>query len=113
MMMTAMDRTDPIIQEAMDHAARVAEWLLDRHNDDTEQELALDVLADFVSGIDDIVYRDATSAPLRDSKTRLAWALTLTEKRTNLKPHESRLLDRAWERVRELQLQREWEEMGL
>jgi hypothetical protein len=112
-MMLAMDRNDPIIQEAMEHAARVSEWLVEKHNSDVEQELALDVLADFITGIDDIVFAASTTEELRDPKTRLAWALVLTEKRTDLEPHEQRLLDEAWERVRELQLQREWEEMGL
>lgn len=112
-MMTAMDRTDPIIREAMDQAARVAEWLLEKHNSDAAQELALDVLLAWMEGVDDLLYDGAALAWLRDSPRRLAWALVLTEKRTDLEPHEQRLLDEAWEHVRELQLQREWEEMGL
>lgn len=111
--MLTMDRKDPVIREAMDQAARVAEWLLDKHNSDAEQELALDVLASWTSEIDDLLYDEAESDWLRDPRRRLAWALMLTEKRSDLKPHEQRLLDEAWERVTELRLAREWEEMGL
>lgn len=110
--MLTMDRNDPAVRGAMDQAARIAEWLLERHNGDAEQELALDVLADFVAGID-VHLVGGYKSQLRDPRKRLAWALSLTERRTDLEQHEQRLLEDAWERVRELQLQREWEEMGL
>lgn len=111
--MAIMDRNDPIIREAMDQAARIAEWLLERHNSDTEQELALDVLLAWTDGYDDLLYDQSELDWLRDPSTRLAWALALTEQRTDLEPHEQRLLDGAWEKVHENQAQREWEEMGL
>lgn len=112
-MMAAMDRTDPIVREAMDQAARVAEWILEKHNSDVEQELALDVLTAWLESVDDLLYDAAETAWLRNPRKRLAWALMLTEKRTDLEPHEQRLLDDSWEKVREDQVQREWEEMGL
>jgi hypothetical protein len=110
-MVFVMDRSDPAQREAMDQAARAAEWILDRSNDQAAQELALDVLAAFVDGIDHYLYGNAKD-PLGDPLRRLAWALVLTERRDDLRAHEQRLLDHAWDRVRELQLQREWQEMG-
>lgn len=111
-MTVTVDRRDPEFVRALDTAARVAEFLLDCHNSDAKQELALDVLADWVSGID-VYLSGGYKSGLRDPRKRLAWALSLTESRTNLAPHEQRLLNDAWGRVRELQLQCEWEEMGL
>lgn len=111
-MMLTVDRNDPEFVRAAETAARVAEFLLDCHNGDAKQELALDVLADWVSGID-VHLIGGYKSGLRDPRKRLAWALVLTERRTDLKPHEQRLLDDAWALVRELELQRHWEEMGL
>jgi len=36
----------------------------------------------------------------------------LTERRTDLAPHEAKLLSLAWERVREDAVQRTWERLG-
>lgn len=112
-MILAMNREDPVVREAMDQAARVAEWLLEAYNSDYSKELALDVLAAWVDDIDQHLFGGRHCGDLRDPRKRLAWALILTERRTDLKPHEQRLLDDAWEHVLELERQREWEEMGL
>lgn len=109
--MLAVDRKDPEMVRAMDQAARVAEFLLEAHNDDAMQELALDVLADWVTGID-VYMVGGYQSELRDPRRRLAWALTLTERRSDLAPHEERLLDDAWDKVHELRLQAEWERLG-
>lgn len=110
-MTVTVDRNDPEFVRAADTAARVAELLLDCHNSDAKQELALDVLADWVDGID-VYLVGGYKTGLRDPRKRLAWALALTERRTDLEPQEQRLLDDAWAHVRDLELQRHWEEMG-
>ena len=91
---------------AMDSAAVAAEHMLDRHNGDTACELALDVLADYVGRVNPYLC-------IEDRPGRwLAWALMLTERRTDLAPHEAKLLSLAWERVREDAVQRTWERLG-
>jgi hypothetical protein len=65
----------------------------------TDQETALDVLLEYVEELD---------VPPR----RLSWALRITEAREDLQPHEQRLLDDAWNKVKADARQREWEDMG-
>lgn len=101
-------------RDAKDRAALAAEWLLDHFNEDWAQEYALDVLSDYVSGL-------FTLAGMMDSRLRwhdrsraerLAWAFTLTERRETLEPHEMKLLDLAWARVRDDAVQAEWDRLG-
>lgn len=110
------------IERARDRAARHAEIDLS-YNGNLECELALDVLAAFVDGIDTRITRmfvmtgrnagkRALTAKLADPGKRLAWSLSLTDRRKDLKPHEVKLLADAWARVVALGEDQKWERMG-
>lgn len=110
------------IEQARDRAARHAEFDLGAYTlTGLECELALDTLAAFVDSIDRIMFvqaerqgdkRALAEKGLADPGRRLAWALSLTDARNDLKPHEARLLADAWARVVELGEDQKWERMG-
>lgn len=109
--MKTLDRNDPEVRFALDNAARAAEHLLEAANGDAARELALDVLNGYLGNLYPRAYNPWEAPHLRAGK--LAWAFVLTERRTDLKPHEEKLLELAWEKVREDAVQAEWEAMGL
>lgn len=107
------------IEMARHRAARHAELDLG-YKGNLECEIALDVLVAFVDGIDRTLFViaprrvgiTALGETLADPGRRLAWALSLTDRRRDLKPHEARLLADAWTRVVELGEDQKWEAMG-
>jgi hypothetical protein len=101
------------IREAKDQAARVAERYLGRMNEDWQLNLAIEVLNNWIAGIDTYMAGGYRASWLHDPATRLAWALNTCEKSADaLASHEANLLKRAWAKVVELGLQQQWETMG-
>lgn len=101
-----------MIQHAKDRAARHAELALESHNGGWHRGYALDVLSYYVDGIEGYMLGRLDHGLLIEQNARLAWALALTEKRTDLKPHEQKLLDAAWDEVVARADYEKWEEMG-
>lgn len=95
-------------RDAKDRAARVAEQLLTGRNDDWERAFALDVLNAYVSDV-----KLGRHGGLAFPAHRLAWALGIVGKRTDLEPHERKLLELAWEKAEQDSIDKQWEEMGL
>lgn len=111
-MMALMDRNEPLFRVAMDRAARVAEHSLEHRNDEAAQEVALDILNDYAGDLY-FYFWGGSEFDFRDPLEALAWAFALTERQTELRPHEEKLLELAWEKVRDDAVQAEWERMGM